>query len=96
MVAIFNDWLALIFLTGLPEENIVLVATGQVQILNIAPFLPPRPAQQAYNSYLCTYGLYSTVRNAFDAGSIHYEGKWEGARPWKSRLFGPCGMASSG
>ncbi len=23
----------------------------------------------------------------FDAGSIHYEGKWEMAEPWKSRLF---------
>jgi hypothetical protein len=40
-----------------------------------------------HNSYLCTYGLYGSVRNAFDAGSIHYEGKWEGVGPWKSRLF---------
>jgi hypothetical protein len=24
--------------------------------------------------YLCTYDLYGPVRNAFDAGSIHYEG----------------------
>ena len=23
----------------------------------------------------------------FDVGSIHYEGKWEMAEPWKSRLF---------
>jgi hypothetical protein len=40
------------------------------------------------NSYLYTYiyDLYGPVRNAFDAGSIHYEGKWEGAGPWKSRL----------
>jgi hypothetical protein len=38
-------------------------------------------------SYLCTYDLYGPVRNAFDAGSIHYEGKWEGVGPWKSRLF---------
>jgi hypothetical protein len=29
-------------------------------------------------SYLWTYDLYSPVHNAFDAGSIHYEGKWEG------------------
>jgi hypothetical protein len=27
------------------------------------------------------------VRNAFDAGSIHYESKWEGVWPWKSRAF---------
>jgi hypothetical protein len=31
--------------------------------------------------YLCTYDLYGLVRNAFDAGSIHYEGKWEGVAP---------------
>ncbi len=30
---------------------------------------------------------YSPVHNAFDAGSIHYEGKLEGVVPWKSRLF---------
>ncbi len=29
-------------------------------------------------SYLCTYELYGPVRNAFDAGSIHYEGKQVG------------------
>jgi hypothetical protein len=23
----------------------------------------------------------------FDAGSIHYLGKWEGVGPWKSRVF---------
>ncbi len=33
--------------------------------------------------YLCTYDLYDTVRNAFDAGSIHCEGKWESVKPWK-------------
>ncbi len=38
------------------------------------------------NSYLCTYDLNGPVHNAFDAGSIHYEGKWEGVGPWKSRL----------
>jgi hypothetical protein len=27
------------------------------------------------------------MRNAFDAGSIYYEGKWD--------FFGPCEMASS-
>ncbi len=44
---------------------------------------------KVYNekSYLCTYDLYGPVRNAFDAGSILYEGKWEGGGPWKSRLF---------
>jgi hypothetical protein len=29
-------------------------------------------------NYLCTYDLYGPVRNAFDAGSIHYLGKWKG------------------
>jgi hypothetical protein len=27
---------------------------------------------------ICTFDLYGPVRNAFDAGSIYYEGKWEG------------------
>jgi hypothetical protein len=35
-----------------------------------------------YINHLCTYDLYGPVRNAFDAGSIHYEGKWEGVGPW--------------
>jgi hypothetical protein len=34
-----------------------------------------------HNSYLCTHDLYGPVRNAFDAGSIHYECKWEGDGP---------------
>jgi hypothetical protein len=38
-------------------------------------------------NYLCTYVLYDLVRNAFDAGSIHYAGKWEGVGPWKSRVL---------
>ncbi len=39
-------------------------------------------------NYLCTYDLYDPVRNAFDAGIIHYEGKWEGPG-WalESRVF---------
>ncbi len=41
---------------------------------------------QCFN-YLCTYVLYGPVRDAFDAGSIHYEGKWEGGWPWKARFF---------
>jgi hypothetical protein len=40
-----------------------------------------------YINYLCTYDLYGLVRNVFDAGSIHYLGKWEGVGPWKSRVF---------
>jgi hypothetical protein len=41
-------------------------------------------------NYLCTYDLYGPVRDAFDADSIHYEGKWEGVWPWKARiLLGP-------
>jgi hypothetical protein len=27
------------------------------------------------------------MRNAFDADSIHYWGKWEGVGPWKSSFF---------
>jgi hypothetical protein len=42
------------------------------------------PKIDLYYNYLCTYDLYGPVRNAFDAGSIHYEGK---ARPWKSIVF---------
>ena len=33
------------------------------------------------NSYLCIYILHGPVRNAFDAGSIYYKGKWEEAGP---------------
>jgi hypothetical protein len=38
-------------------------------------------------SAIFTYDLYGPVRNAFVAGNIHYEGKWEEVGPWKSRLF---------
>jgi hypothetical protein len=47
----------------------------------------PLSSSQSHISYLCTCNLYSPVRNAFDAGSIHNEGKWEGVGPWKSILF---------
>ncbi len=40
-----------------------------------------------HNNYFRTDDLYGPVRNAFDAGSIHYLGKWEGVGPWKSRVF---------
>ncbi len=40
-----------------------------------------------YPWFIYTYDVYSSVRNAFDTGSIHYMGKWEGVGPWKSRLF---------
>jgi hypothetical protein len=33
-----------------------------------------------------TYNFYGPVRNAFEGG-IHYIGKWEGVRPWKSQLY---------
>jgi hypothetical protein len=51
-------------------------------------------------SYLCTYDLKGPVRIAFDADSIHYEGKWEGAGGWglgpgNRDFFGPCEMASN-
>jgi hypothetical protein len=43
------------------------------------------------------YDLYGPVRNAYDEGSIHYEGKWEGVGlgPGNRDYFGPCEMASS-
>jgi hypothetical protein len=33
------------------------------------------------NTYLCADDFYSSMHNAFDAGSIHYEGQWEGVGP---------------
>jgi hypothetical protein len=39
----------------------------------------------SHTSYFCTYSRIYPV--AFDASSIHYEGKWE--------RVGPCEMASS-
>jgi hypothetical protein len=38
---------------------------------------------------LCTYDSYGHVRNALDAGSIHYEGKWEGLGPGNRDFFEP-------
>jgi hypothetical protein len=46
-------------------------------------------------SYLFTYDLYGPVRNAFDAGSIHYGGKVGGLVPGNRDFFGPCEMALS-
>ncbi len=48
-----------------------------------------------YYNYLCTYDLYVPVGNAFDAGSIHYEGNSEGLGPGNQEFFGPCDMESS-
>jgi hypothetical protein len=31
---------------------------------------------ESYSNFLCI--LYGPVHNAYDASSIHYEGKWEG------------------
>jgi hypothetical protein len=39
-------------------------------------------------NYLCTYDLCGPVHNAFDAGSIHYEGKWEGVGRKKLEISG--------
>ncbi len=33
-------------------------------------------------NYLCTYALYGPVRNAFDAGSIHYLGNGQVGGGW--------------
>jgi hypothetical protein len=45
------------------------------------------------NSYLWTYDSYGPVGNAFDAGSIHNERKYEAVRPWKSRGEGYTGRS---
>ena len=36
------------------------------------------PVGSCTKNHLCTYDLFGPVRNALDAGSIHYLGKWEG------------------
>ncbi len=42
------------------------------------------------NDYLCTYDLYGPVRNAFDAGSIHYLGpRFQGPKIEISRAQPP-------
>ncbi len=41
-----------------------------------------------YPWFIYTYDLYSPVRNAFDTGSIHYMGKWEGLGPGNLAFFG--------
>jgi hypothetical protein len=56
---------------------------------------PQRVSPRLKNNYLCTYNLYGPVRNAFDAGSIRYMGKWEGVVPGNREFFGPCEMAST-
>ena len=45
------------------------------------------PVALVHKTILYTYDLYGPVHNAFDAGSIHYLGNWEGIGPWKSRVF---------
>ncbi len=44
---------------------------------------------QNHCTLLCTYDLFGPVCNAFafNAASIHYEGKCEGIGPWTSRVF---------
>jgi hypothetical protein len=42
-----------------------------------------------YINYLCTYDLYDPVRNAFDAGSIHYLGKWDNIESLGECHLGP-------
>jgi hypothetical protein len=44
-------------------------------------FLSATRVSRQIISYFCTYDLNGPMRNAFDEGSIHYEGKWEGVRP---------------
>ncbi len=45
------------------------------------------PVRSCTLNNLCTYDLYGPERNAFDAGSFHYLGKWEGV--------GPCEISAS-
>jgi hypothetical protein len=64
---------------------------GRLFVVGHAGVLEPVPPQDlvrqvggthlTHINYLCTYDLYLPVRNAFDTGSIHYEGKWEGLPP---------------
>jgi hypothetical protein len=56
---------------------------------------PQRVSPRLKNNYLCTYNLYGPVRNAFDAGSIRYMGKWEGVGAGYREFFGPCDLAST-
>ncbi len=53
--------------------------TGCSQQLDQQVRLFPSPLLSPMVSYLCAYDLYVSARNAFDAGSIHYEGKRQGA-----------------
>ncbi len=51
------------------------------------------PFVHRYN-YLCTYDLYSPVRNFFDAGRYITWASGRGLGPGNG-VFGPCEMASS-
>ncbi len=67
---------------GSPEHRKAFGKMVRVQRVDIAANL--KTCGNYGKHYLCTYDLYGPVRNAFDAGSILYEGKWEGVGPWKS------------
>jgi hypothetical protein len=73
----------------LPEPDIGLRVDGSARpggVQHGAVHLPCTPANILLSyRYLCCCGLYGP--DAFEAGSIHYLGKWEGVGPWKSRLF---------
>jgi hypothetical protein len=62
----------------------LLNRTSAVMLLNrtggVVWALKP-PVGACTKNQLCKYDLYGPVRNAFDAGSIHYLGKWEGVGP---------------
>jgi hypothetical protein len=49
----------------------------------------------SYYRYLCTYDLYDTVRNVFDACRSITGASGKGMGPGNRELFGPCEMASS-
>jgi hypothetical protein len=89
---------SLTFLTVQPSQIPMNFDTSGNSLKNSPAELCPSPTiylncphyftySQGHNniSYLCTYDLYVPVCTVMFL--IHYEGKWEGDRPRKSRLF---------
>ncbi len=68
----------------------LLNRTSAVMLLNrtggVVWALKP-PLVSCTNNHLCIYDLYCPVHNAFHAGSIHYEGKWEGGWALEIKTF---------
>ncbi len=52
-------------------------------------------SELVHNGYLCTYELYSPVRNVFDACRSITRASGRGLDPGNRDFFGPCEMALS-